>query len=318
MAAAPLLIAAAPLANPLRGQRPVSVRVSADNDGFNFWTPSWTRTDHEYTSGVWGTVEYAGPSSLLPLGFLRLPRCAASGCATHTFTLGQSMYTGEAPQTVGVVPPAHPSLRENAAWLYVEAGERDSIGNAVNEYRLAAGVVGPPALGGPLQKFFHAIGPPYPPPVDWSTQMPFEPGFIATIGRTTTVARFGTPASAAGLVRTNLTGSVGTILTGATAGASTEVAVPVGPAASNPIWPRVALGAELVGHAVLRDEFLDGTFFSTSRHLAKNRLYDEERAFIELRWARGTLAYRATRAGAQYERQGGPMSWGTLYAEWRP
>ena len=314
-----LLFAAAPLC---AAQKPVALRVSADNDGFNFWTPSWTRTDHEYSSGVWGTIEYAGTSPFLPLGVLRVPRCRAAGraagCATHSVTLGQSMYTGEAPPSVGVAPPKHPSLRQHAAWLYVEAAERDSTHDVVNEFRLAVGVVGPPALGEPIQKFFHVIGPAYPIPVDWRTQMPFEPGFVATAARTTRVGAFGDAGGVHGLLRTRMAATLGTILAGATAGASGEVGIPVGPAARNPAWPRVVLGAEVVGHGVIRDEFLDGTFFSSSHRLAKKGLFDEERASIELRWPFGTVAYRATRSGKQYELQPAPMVWGTLYAEWRP
>ena len=310
-----LLFAAASLCI---AQKPAVFRVSADNDGFNFWTPPWTRTDHEYSSGVWGTIEYAGTSPFLPLSALRVRRCRTDGCATHSVTLGQSMYTGESPPTLGVAPPEHPSLRQNAAWLYVEAAERDSTGDAVNEFRLAVGVVGPPALGEPIQKFFHVIGPMYPLPVDWRTQMPFEPGFVATVARTTRVGGFGDANGVHGLLRTRIAAALGTILTGATVGASGEVGIPVGPAARNAAWPHVVFGAEVVGHGVIRDEFLDGTFFRSSRRLAKNRVYDEERASIELRWSFGTVAYRATRSGPQYNLQRAPMSWGTLYAEWRP
>ena len=32
----------------------------------------------------------------------------------------------------------------------VEAGERDSVGDTIDEFRVAVGVVGPPALGGPM------------------------------------------------------------------------------------------------------------------------------------------------------------------------
>lgn len=299
-------------------QKPVAFRVSADNDGFNFWTPSWTRTDHEYSSGVRGTIEYAGTSPFLPLGVLRVPRCRAAGCATHAVTLGQAMYTGEAPPSRGVDPPEHPSQRQHAAWLYLEAAERDSTDDAVNEFRLAVGIVGPPALGEPIQKFFHLIGPAYPIPVDWRTQMPFEPGFVATAARTTRIGGFGDADGVRGLLRARAAASLGTILTGATVGASGEVGMPVGPAARNPAWPRVVLSAEIVGHGVIRDEFLDGTLFNSSHRLAKKGLFDEQRASIELRWPFGTVAYRATRSGKQYDLQPAPMAWGTLYAEWRP
>lgn len=281
--------------------------------------PSWQRADHEYSSGAWGTVEYPGRSGLLPLGRFRFATCAGSDrrCATHSFTLGQLLYTGEAPPSPGVAPPAHPSLRPNAAWLYVEAAERDSVGATIDEYRLAVGVVGPPALGGPLQRFFHFIGPLYPRPVDWSRQLPFEPGFIASMERTRIVSAFGDSTHVNGAFLARGGASIGTILTGVTAGGSASVSIPLRGAPESGYWPTVVFSADVAVHGVLRDESLDGTLFRSSDHVEKNWVYDQERASLALRWSRITVAYRATRAGLQYRLQQAPTAWGTLAAEIR-
>lgn len=307
------------LAQPSAAQEPLAVRIGSDNDAFTFWLPPWQRTDHEYTSGVYGTLEYAGGSSVLPLGRQRKAHCGAvPSCAVHSFSLGQALYTGEEPPAPGLVPPRHPSRRPNAGWLYIEAAERDSAGRDMTEYRLDAGVVGPPALAEPIQRFFHEIGPAYPKPVDWRHQLPFEPGVTATMVRTHVVAAFGDAMGARGAIAMRGSVSLGTILTGATAGGTGSVSVPIGPAAHDKLWPRLAFSADADLHGVLRDEFLDGTFFRSSDHIAKNAGYDQERASLELQWTRFSAAFRATRAAPQYRLQQAPMVWGTLAVEWRP
>lgn len=310
----PLLFAAA---LPAYGQGPTAVRFVAENDGFNFWIPPWRRTDHEYTSGVLGTVEYPGRSQLLPLGPFRRANAEREKRLSNSFTLGQVLYTGEAPRAPGIDPAAHPSFRTNVAWLYVEAGERDSSRSDIDEFRLAVGVVGSPALGGPMQKLFHALGPTYPLPVDWSRQMPFEPGFVATVQRTHLVGTFGDATQVNGDLTARVAVSLGTILTGAVLGGTGTIAVPLGGVPANPWWPTALVSLDAAVHGVMRDESLDGTFFRASEHLEKNWAYDRERLTFQLRWSRMTLSYGATRAGPQYRLQRAPMAWGTLAAEVR-
>ena len=168
------------------------------------------------------------------------------------------LYTGEGPTAPGLAAPAHPSLRPNAAWLYVDAAERDSVGDTIDEFRVAVGVVGPPALGGPMQRFFHTLGPLYPLPVDWSRQLPFEPGFVATISRTRIVTEFGSVTGTHGALMARATASLGTVLTGATAGGAASVSVPIGGAPSSEFWPTAMFSVEVAAHGVLRDESLDG------------------------------------------------------------
>ncbi len=300
-------------------QRPTAVRITTDNDAYLFWLPPWERTDHEYTSGVRGTIEYDGRARLLPLGLLRHPCAGAAKCATHSYSLGQELYTGDPPLSPGVSPPRYPSRRTNAGWLYVEVAERDSAPRAVIDLSVRVGVVGPPALGRPMQEFFHLIGPKYPLPADWSNQLPFEPGFVATVARRRVVASAGAPGQAGVSLTMRESASLGTILTGASAGfvASGTVAPPGGERAN---WrlPRLTLSADATGFGVLRDEFLDGTFFRASPRLDREPFYAEGGASIEVQWPRVRIGYRAARTGRRYRLQGAPFSYGTLMAEWRP
>lgn len=303
---------------PAVAQRPSAVRVSTDNDAFLFWRPPWERTDHEYTGGARGTLEYPGRAGLLPLGRLRAACDGAPACRSHSYSLGQEIYTGEPPSTPGVAPAKHPSHRTNAAWLYVEGAEHDSIGPHVTDFSLRVGVVGPPALGEPMQQLFHVIGPKYPLPVDWHTQLPFEPGFVATVRHSRTIATIGDAASAGAALAVRGGLSVGTILTGVTAGVSGVGVVMLARGIHYKIWPRVVVGASADLHGVVRDEFLDGTFFHASDRLEKNAAYAVGGASLALRWPRLGLSYRVTRTGPQYRLQGAPTLWGTLAAEWWP
>jgi hypothetical protein len=310
-------VAVAGAAPAVRAQQPVAVRVSSENDAFLFWRPPWERTDHEYTSGARGSLHYPGRSRLLPVDRIRRV-CGGDACRSHSYALGQEIYTGEPPATAGVEPAEHPSRRTNAAWLYVEAAERDSTGRDVTDITLRVGVVGPPALGKPMQEFFHVIGPEYPLPVDWSTQLPFEPGFVATVARSRRVAAWPQAERVGASLAAHGSASVGTIRTGASAGVRADVIVALRPAQGGARWPRVAAALDVTGHGVLRDEFLDGTFFRSSPSLPKHPAYGQGRATLELRWSRVSLGYAVVRTGPQYDGQGAPTTWGTLMAEWRP
>ncbi len=308
-------------------RRPGTVRVATDNDAYLFWRKPWERTDHEYTSGARGTVEYAGPSDVLPLARWRRTCGEPRPCVSHSFSLGQELYTGEPPPAPGVEPAAHPSYRTNAAWLYVEAAERDSTGRDAREVSVRVGVVGPPALGEPMQQFFHVIGPKYPLPVDWSRQLPFEPGVVVTVARRRIVARTGDPDAGGGRATGSGAGaalsvygnaSLGTILTGASGGLTALGVFPIADAAHGARWPRVAVSVEATAYGVLRDEFLDGTLFRSSPRVAKRPLYNEGRLAVELWWSRLRLGYRVAQTGPRYRLQDAPLTWGTLVAEWRP
>jgi len=98
---------------------------------------------------------------------------------------------------------------------------------------------------------------------------------------------------------------------GATAG------VQLGGESAGKWWPRIEVGADLRGHVVARDEFLDGTLFRSSERVPRKTFYGEERVSLALRWYQIRIGYRATRTGLQYSGQPGPAEWSSLELEWR-
>jgi lipid A 3-O-deacylase len=309
-----ILLAAAlsSFASTSAAQSPRAIRVGADNDAFNFWMPPWDRTDREYTSGVRGTLEYDGGLKFPGLARLRRGVCGASsdGCASRSFSIGQAIYTGDTQ-----FPSS--SHRSNAAWLFIEAAERDSSARMVQDVQLAVGVVGPPALGEPMQKLFHSLGPEYQRPVDWRRQLPFEPGFVARLSRTAVNAAFSS-STWSGALTSHIGAALGTIVTSVTAGGGVRAGMQIGGEKAGAWWPRLEVGGELRGHLVARDEFLDGTLFRSSERVPRKPLYDEERLSLGLRWAQLAISYRANRTGLQYTGQPAAAEWSAIDLEWRP
>jgi hypothetical protein len=296
---------------PAVAQRPSAVRVGADNDAFSFWLPPWERTDRDYTSGVFGVVEYAGPA---PWAWPQLAPDRPG--TTHGYWIGQAIYTSDV-EVVDGVAHARPDSRPNGAWLYLGLSSRDSTAARVREWRVQAGVVGPPAFGKPMQDFFHSLGHEYQRPNDWSSQLPAEPGAVLRFIQTRPHWVVGEPSSWNAGLSSSLDVSVGTILTGASAGARLWGALPEGLNTSQALVPRLVVGVEWTGHAVARDEFLDGTLFRESDHVRRIPFFDETAVSVGLRWRAVSATYRAMRTGRQYETQLQRSEWGSLTVEWR-
>ena len=307
-------------------QRPSTVRVSADNDAFNFWLPPWERTDQEYTSGVQGTVGYEGRSRLLRRFMPSVgATCGASApCARHSFTLGQAIFTGPAGSAAsqsGMASGAGTGVarrtRPNAGWLYLEASDRDSAGAIVTELSVAVGVVGPPALGETMQRFFHSMGAEFQRPVDWSRQLPFEPGFVARYTRTVYAYPWVDNDTWRAVPFTSLGAAVGTIRTEGVAGAGIRTDATLPGYASRWYVPLVEVSFDMHARGVIRDEFLDGAFFRSSERVPRRPFVLEQRFGIGLRWQQLSLGYRVIHAGRLYDAQPEDARWGALAAEWR-
>lgn len=320
MVAAPLLLAAAPRAV---AQRPDAIRIGADNDAFNFWIPPWSRTDQEYTSGIRGSLEYFGPSRLLaPLHRLgAYITCDRPGpCGSHSFGIGQAIFTGATEDyRLADLPPgqAPPPPRPNAAWLFVELSERDSSSRGAGELSVQLGVVGPPALGEQMQSLFHSLGPEYQRPMDWSRQLPFEPGFVVRYSRMTQLVSFADGERWRGSIVSHLGGAVGTIATDAVVGVGIRGDISLIRGRNDASSPRVALSLDARERLVLRDEFLDGTFFRPSDRMSKRPLVAEGSAAFTFVWRQLGLTYRVSRVGRQYDGQRVMSTWGTIETEWR-
>ncbi|HEU0054625.1 MAG TPA: lipid A deacylase LpxR family protein, partial [Longimicrobium sp.] len=170
---APLVLALA-LASPVAAQVR-ELRVTSDNDAYDFWVPVDTRPDREYTNGFELSMDLAGGPLWARKLAPRAARCtggedAAAPCAETTLDFGQKLFT---PRSDGVDPV--PGERPYAGWLYLAgtahlqtAARRRSLGVEV-------GVTGPPSLGRPVHTAWHRLlG--FWSPDGWENQLRFEPG----------------------------------------------------------------------------------------------------------------------------------------------
>jgi lipid A 3-O-deacylase len=296
-----------------------SISARADNDAFNFWKPAYDRPDEEYTSGVRGTLTYFGAASWERWLHPDVKRCEKSDspCASHEFSIGQDMYTGK------LVPgdtTRVPGTRPNAAWLYLQESSRFVTVDRLDESSITIGVTGPPALGEQMQNFFHSLAPAYNRPTNWTVQLPFEPGVIAAFDRTLRVLALPPSEGFGGDVEPHFGASAGNILTEARAGLRIRAGLNV----QHP-WEKVAISDDAVvtffgdvtGHAILRNEFLDGTMFSSSPHVTKRPLTADYSAGLSVRVQRLTISYSLDQITPEYTTRPNGHAWSRIAAEWR-
>lgn len=326
-------IGVAAVAPPAGAQRRlVAARAEADNDAFAFWRPPWDRSDDEYTSGVRGTLEFAGPSRFLRAVRDRIPGLHASwfpggvrravlravpdsapSSVVRSVGVGQAIFTG--PRADSTSDPAMPR-RPNGAWLYAEIAERDSSPDRSASVSVAFGVVGPPALGEAAQRLFHSLAPEFQRPVDWSRQLPFEPAFVVRYNEERRGTRWTPTRGMPVRPYASYGGAVGTIVTEAAIGGGLRGEL--GDTTRRRAWmPTIHVDADVRFRLVLRDEFLDGTFFRRSEHVARRPFLAERGLSVTARWGQLALAFRSRDPGRQYSGQRSESGWSTLRAEWR-
>ncbi len=299
-----------------RAQSLQSVSVHADNDAFNFWKPPYNRPDEEYTSGVRGSLTYSGAA----FWERWLHRTCAVSCengASHTFALGQEMYTGK------LLPgdTTHEAgTRPNAAWLYLQEVSRVATADRLDETSISVGVTGPPALGEAMQRFFHNLAPDLNRPLNWSEQIPFEPGIVLAFDRTQRTFATGRTEGFGADVEPHFGASLGNILTEARAGlrvrAGFNLQHPWMPVPLREIW-EVSFFADATGRGVLRNEFLAGTMFHQSPHVEERPFVAEYQLGMMLRYERLTIRYSMDQIGSEYLSRDHGHAWSRLALEWR-
>ena len=307
---------AAPPARPAPSLR--ASRVTVANDAFDFWLAPWYRPDEEYTSGVEATLEYAGPAWWRRFVGRPLEACRPDNgsCASHSWSFGQQIFTGA--RQVGDDGPVSGS-RPNAGWLYVQETERIVSGDRLEEWSLSAGVTGTPALAEFVQRVAHGYAAAYNRPVDWSRQLPFEPGFIARYERTQRAMSLGDGGSWSAGVEPHLGGAVGTILTEGSAGVRVRAGFP----SRRPWRPTVPGGlafsvfADATVRGVVRNEFLDGTLFQSSARVRSLPWVREYEAGFTLQWRSLGTGYLVHQTGPEYVSRTGSHTWASFNVEWR-
>jgi hypothetical protein len=298
----------------------LATRVRADNDAFDFWVAPWSRPDEEYTSGVRGTLEYAGEPWWNAWLLAPVPHCgtgAGARCSTKAFTIGQDIYT--AARGAGDRGTA-PGSRPNAGWLFLEESGRVATAGRLDESGIALGVTGEPALARVMQRVAHGYAAAYNRPVDWSHQLPAEPGLVIRYERTQRLRLAGSDAGFGMTMEPHAGGSLGNILTEAKAGARMRLGFGVRhpwlPVAS-PREAGFSLFADATMHGVVRNEFLAGTMFRASEHVRERPWVSTYEAGFTLRWRQLAATYRANRVAPEYFTRTQSHAWSSVEAEWR-
>jgi hypothetical protein len=294
-----------------QGQRAVTLR--ADNDAFNFWQMPWVRTDEEYTSGVQAGLVYDGAAGWGRRWARGGRACGASAanCVSHSYTLGQDIYTGE---RLKGRPQAIPGERPDAGVLWIAARQRTSGQRTTTDLGFTLGVIGKPSLAEDMQRLFHTIAPRLNRPITWGRQMPAEPVFAIALDHS---RRWGAGALQ---LQPHAGASFGTLLTEARAGAGARLertftlpfkrAVLAGPFS-------IALASDAQLRAVARNAALSGAFFRKGPSVELRPLVTEYAGGLHLGWRTLDASWTAHSTSAEHVGRRAPHSWSTLALTWR-
>ncbi|RPJ45268.1 MAG: lipid A deacylase LpxR family protein [Betaproteobacteria bacterium] len=150
----------------LRGSE---IQIFIENDSFR-------SSDQYYTNGI--KIGGGIPADKVSKLFTRPPNALldaiTEGASNHFgLFLGQNMYT---PRDI-TIAAAQPYDRPWAAWLYIGAVAQSVKDDRLHTVEFDLGMVGPPALGEPVQKFWHDLINAAE-PKGWDNQIRGEPGFM--------------------------------------------------------------------------------------------------------------------------------------------
>jgi hypothetical protein len=295
-----------------RAQRAVTIR--ADNDAFNFWQYPWSRPDEEYSSGVRVSVALDGAAPWTRPVARFLGRCAdgLAPCVSHSYELGQDIYTAARPKNAAIAPPGS---RPDVGVLWLRGTTRLARETDLNELGWTVGITGNPSLAEQTQRLFHAIVPRYNRPITWGTTLPAEPVFSVQYDRRRMMF------VRALEIEPHGGASLGTLLTEARFG----VGARIGRVLQHPwrIGPvDKAFAFELTGDATLRavarNEVLSGTFFRSSARMTLRPLVSELAGGVRVRWRGLDVSWIAHQTSAEYTARRAPHVWSTLELTWRP
>ena len=231
-----------------------------------------------------------------------------------SYSFGQDMYpASRLPGDTTSVPGTRP----NAGWLYVQSS-RGSLSRTISTTSLPLASLARPGVGEVTQRTIHAIAPYYNRPVNWDSQLPFEPGIDFAYDHTQRVLAFGDGKSLGGDIEPHAGASLGNILTEARAG----LRFPTASGLHHP-WlvtaptsaPEISLFADATAHGIARNEFLAGTMFRQSDNITAIR--GENQVGISIRWQQITVLWMADQLGRRYESRAQGHAWSRLAFDWQ-
>jgi len=307
-AAVPMMSRAAPAEEPRRPGP--AVRLTLDNDHFNFWQTPGERPDFGYTHGSELSVHVPRPSGRLPGWMSRLwLGDSAGGDAAIEVRLRQDIYS----------PWKLPPDRPYAGWLELSVGASRGSERGRRELLFTAGVTGQPSMAASVQRTMHRAFNQGTPP-DWTDQIPFEPGFgleAAALSRGIFLGRPDGPSLA-----------LGSLARGRVATYALDLRL--GPAlvagwAPPGLWPRAVprrrgptLHVRLEPRVdfIGRDEYLDGPLFRDHPGPGAKPVVAESRAAVGVGWSSLGFEYAVLRRSREFEGQPKPHTYSSLSATW--
>lgn len=274
------------------------ISVTLENDLFA------SGSDQNYTNGVrigWFDAGRKPPGITEELQRF-IPYLDVNDTTSVTYSLGHNLYTPDAIESAEQDPEDRPW----AAFVYGSMGMVTLNDDSLDEYEIALGVVGPLALGEPIQRTIHGvIGSPE--PRGWDNQLKNEPGVILSWQR-----RW--PKS----LREDMVGTylslmphfgvtVGNIYTYANAGATFKVSSESGRWADKPLMVRPSIPGSgffpksrdaywevflaIEARAMARNIFLDGNTFRASHSVDSRPLVGDVSAGVTGTWGRLRIGY---------------------------
>ncbi len=280
--------------------------------------------DDGYTNGF--RVAWLSPESSVPPwlenGAKWWPFWSDAGNMRYALELGQNMYAPENLGSRGLITDDRPY----AGWLYGGIGLMNDTGYRLENLQLQVGVVGPSALGEPIQDAVHKVVD-SPDPRGWDNQLRDEPGIVLTYERKWRSLYQFSPFGWGMDATPYLGGSLGNVFTHASSGVmfrlGYDLPADYGPPMIRPGMPGsdffiptrdvgwyVFAGVE--GRAVARNIFLDGNSFRNSHHVDKIPLIGTVQGGAALTWTRYRLAYTHVLRSREFQEQNDPDMYGGI------
>ena len=284
-----------------------SVRITVDNDYFDFWLPPMKRPDNDYTQGArvsWDLTAVPKPA--------RRWLCTGRPACGSMVEIGQEMYTPDVD-----APSPVPGKRPYAGWLYASTTALGADRSGQRRIGFTLGVTGPPSLAAQAQKAFHHLVRGFRRPLGWNQQLPTELAFAVRVGQSWYVLPFTDRRWLS--LEPSMDAALGTLRTSMRLG--TRATLSLGSAHPWLSAPREqALGfmifGGVYGEAVAHDLFLDGSTYQSSVRVTRAPLVGEWQAGSALRVRRLTVEYRATTRAREY-RTGPPNhAYGSITLRW--
>lgn len=317
-----------PLARAAGKREDKMITLSIENDSLG------GGTDGNYSSGV--RLSYMDINSELPAWADEvadvIPTFDLNATTSVYYSLGHNIYTPSDIRQAAQDPRDRPW----AGFLYGSVGMATITDNHKDEIEVTLGVIGPAALGEPIQKFVHKHITPSPRPEGWDNQLKNEPALMVGWQRSypqyfaADIAGFNAQAEpfyglTLGNVYTHANGGI-TFRVGPEADRWNDMQVRVRPAMPGTGYFTVQRGEDrwswnlfggVEGRAVARNIFLDGNTFTDSHDVDKRAFVFDANAGVAFTYGRARVSYSAVYRSKEFNGQEDPAVFGAVNIGYR-